>query len=400
MSEEFHRVELSGQEPLIFPTRRHFANWLREEHKLWAWLWTDGSSGDYDGSSPPAIRTAYKALTNGVAQLDDDSEQGTAHLRTWLRNYLPGNETIIFVSASENGRRILAAKDRVGIEEARIMYCYLRSPAEWQQHASNPAGLRALMLAADPGAIDRTGLVKELEQERTNYRSSITRLENRVRELEQQARNAEAARTRRMRGIVRRLRDAVKGRSDAIVGDFVTESKKTVAQLLETEDRFRKQMELAAPAQYWRDKAADHGKAERNLLIVTVGYFVLAAIIIGTAGWVASMVILSLDATVVDRAPVYLITSGALLAITTLVFWIGRLVVKLWLSEHHLRVDAKERAIMTQAYLAMNENDAMGETDRAIMLASIFRPAPDGVVKEEGPQDIGLQALLSRLLAK
>ncbi|MGN6690053.1 MAG: DUF6161 domain-containing protein [Sphingopyxis sp.] len=400
MTEEFHRVELGGQEPLVFPTRRHFANWLREELKIWNWLWTDEENGGYDANAPAPIRTAYKALNNGVGQLEDESQAGTANIRTWFGNYLPGNESVIFVSASENGRRILAAKDRVGIAEARIMYCYLRSPSDWQQHANTPVGLRALMIAADAGSIDRAGLVKELEQERTNYRSAITRLENRVRELEQQSRDAEAARSRRVRSIIRRLRDSIKAKSETTTLHFAATSQEAITKLLETEDKFRRQMELAAPVEYWKGKAADHGKSERTLLKVTAGYFLTAAVIIGGAGWAAAQVILSLDKSVTDRTPVYLITSGALLAITTLVFWIGRLVVKLWLSEHHLRVDAKERAIMTQAFLAMSENDAMAEADRAIMLASIFRPAPDGVVKEEGPQDIGLQALLSRLLAK
>lgn len=256
------------------------------------------------------------------------------------------------------------------------------------------------MLAADPGAIDRQGLVKELEQERSNYRSAVTRLENRVRELELEKSQREARRARSMKRVVRRMRTHFQSSGKAIVSTFTTASQAAMAQLIETEDRFRRQMELAAPVQYWKEKSADHGKAERTLLHVTIGYFILAAIITGAAGWAASTIILSLDKSVTDRTPVYLITSGALLAITTLVFWIGRLVVKLWLSEHHLRVDAKERAIMTQAFLAMSENDGMAEADRAIMLASIFRPAPDGVVKEEGPQDIGLQALLSRLLAK
>ena len=83
-----------------------------------------------------------------------------------------------------------------------------------------------------------------------------------------------------------------------------------------------------------------------------------------------------------------------------MVFWAGRLIVKLWLSEHHLRGDAQERAVMTKSYLAMTENDKAQDTDRAIVLSAIFRPAPDGVVKEEGPQDIGLHALMAKLLAR
>ncbi|SEH14928.1 hypothetical protein SAMN05428974_1307 [Sphingopyxis sp. YR583] len=398
MSEPFFTVNLSGQDPLIFMSRQQFSRWFHEEHALWNWLWLD-EAGEYLQSTPPELRTIYKAFSGGGTIVDDMSEQGLASLRTWQNNHLPGSETNLFVSASARGRRVLSIKERVGIAEARIAYRYLRSPGEWQQFMADPTTLRGMLLAADPGAIEPTGLIQQLEQERTNYRSAITRMENRVRELEQQKRDREASRARRVRGVVHRLRRAAQSKSDAIIDHFATTSQAAIARITETEDRFRTQMELAAPVDYWKAKSADHGAAERLLLKVTVGYFLAAAIIIGGAGYLAATIILSLEAGV-DRTPVYLITSGALLAITTLVFWIGRLVVKLWLSEHHLRVDAKERAIMTQAYLAMNENGNMAETDRAIMLASIFRPAPDGVVKEEGPQDIGLQAILSRLLVK
>lgn len=400
MSDAFLSVDLGGQDPLIFANHAQFAEWLRDEWKIWAWLWNDERTGEYMQSTPPELSNVYSALTQGVSKSEDTSEQGLTALQAWMDNYLPGYEHRFFISASETGRRILAAKERVGIDEARVMYRFLRAPAEWQQHVRTPSDFRGVMLAADPCAIEPMGLAKELEQERTNYRSAITRLENRVRELEQQSRDAEATRSRRVRGIIRRLRDSIKAKSETTTLHFAATSQEAIAKLLETEDKFRRQMELAAPVEYWKGKAADHGKAERTLLKVTAGYFLTAAVIIGTAGWAAAQVILSLDKSVTDRTPVYLITSGALLAITTLVFWIGRLVVKLWLSEHHLRVDAKERAIMTQAFLAMSENDAMADADRAIMLASIFRPAPDGVVKEEGPQDIGLQALLSRLLVK
>ena len=129
------------------------------------------------------------------------------------------------------------------------------------------------------------------------------------------------------------------------------------------------------------------------------GFFIVSAFVIAAVAYIAGLIVLSVeDAN--DRAPVYLLVAGALLGITSLIFWAGRLTVKLWLSEHHLRKDATERSIMTETYLALQESEQATESDRAIVLAAIFRPTPDGVVKEEGPADLGVQAAISKFLSK
>jgi hypothetical protein len=89
-----------------------------------------------------------------------------------------------------------------------------------------------------------------------------------------------------------------------------------------------------------------------------------------------------------------------LVVASTFAFWIGRLLTKLYLSEHHLRNDADERAIMTETYLALTAENAASEGDRNIILGALFRGTPDGIVKEDGPSDFSIQALLSRFAIK
>lgn len=168
--------------------------------------------------------------------------------------------------------------------------------------------------------------------------------------------------------------------------------------MAETEERYTNQMALQAPVQYWKTKSGEHKGLEKTFRTASIAYFLVALIIILLGAWGAISFIERYDET--QRASAYVITAGALLGGTTLVFWLGRIIIKLYLSEHHLRSDSDEKAVMTQAFLAMSSNGSFTETERAIILASIFRSSPDGIVKEEGPGDLGANALLAKLLMR
>jgi len=81
-------------------------------------------------------------------------------------------------------------------------------------------------------------------------------------------------------------------------------------------------------------------------------------------------------------------------------FWAGRLLTKLYLSQHHLRQDADERATMTTTYLALTAEQAASDGDRTIILNALFRNTPDGIVKEDGGLDPSIAAALGKFLAK
>ena len=171
-----------------------------------------------------------------------------------------------------------------------------------------------------------------------------------------------------------------------------------IGNLLQTDDIYKRQMALLAPVLYWKGKAKSHAIWEAAYAFLCLAYF-------GGAAWsiltTASKAILFLETQKGQNlASVYVITGGALLGGTTLLFWLGRVIVKLFLSEHHLRSDCQEKAVMTQAYLSMDTNERFSEADRAIVLASIFRSSPDGIVKDEGPADIAGTAVLAKLLSR
>jgi hypothetical protein len=155
---------------------------------------------------------------------------------------------------------------------------------------------------------------------------------------------------------------------------------------------------------YWTAKAADHRMRERWSVVLVIVYFLAA--IVGLSIAFASAGEFLLDQSAVAAAArrpepsaLYLLVTAGLAALSTLVFWIGRLVTKLYLSEHHLRNDANERAVMTTTYLALTRNEKAEPADRQIILNALFRNSPDGIVKEDGV-DLSIQALIARALAR
>ena len=65
--------------------------------------------------------------------------------------------------------------------------------------------------------------------------------------------------------------------------------------------------------------------------------------------------------------------------------WGVRLVVRMFLSHLHLASDAAERVVMTRTYLSLLEGDRLSsKEDRQLILQALFRPASDGIVKDEG----------------
>lgn len=75
---------------------------------------------------------------------------------------------------------------------------------------------------------------------------------------------------------------------------------------------------------------------------------------------------------------------------------IERLLTEPYFSQHHLRWDAWDRAIMTTTCLTLTAEQATSEPDRAITSMLFFRATSDALVKEDGGLDPNLASALPR----
>lgn len=174
-------------------------------------------------------------------------------------------------------------------------------------------------------------------------------------------------------------------------------AQEAIASIRATEEAYKTQMGLKAPVDYWKIKAGTHRTAKKRYNNLTWGYAAIVSIatFLLVKNYGSSVVeILSAH----DKVSTYVFFASIFAFVTTIIFWIARVVVRLYLSERHLESDAAERAVLVETYLALTEAGKVEATDRALVLGPLFRPSSDGIVKDEGAPETSLAALVSRLL--
>lgn len=194
--------------------------------------------------------------------------------------------------------------------------------------------------------------------------------------------------------------------------DLESDRNNKFRELLEGYDKEYEQIKLAASekikinssALLWRGRYRHYSfssKKNRNLLLACG----ISGLIILCIWWVISFWFskifysgFSFEQVKTDLSIIrgrLVITSFLVVLYLTMYLWMMRLLVRNYVSSEHLRVDALSRSSMASTYLALVKDGAIDDGDRSIVLASLFRPVMDGLVKDEGPPALSLSALLS-----
>lgn len=157
-------------------------------------------------------------------------------------------------------------------------------------------------------------------------------------------------------------------------------------------------LRVRAPVVFWNEQAAKHEEKARLLrdgswITGSVGFAIVALTATLVVRWIAS-------AKPFNEQPTVQLFSmiAAVALISSMYLWLMRLVVRFYVSEMHLATDASSRAALTTTYLALLKEDAVKPEDRAIVLAALFRPPQDGMVKDDGMPMMSAGALMSGLL--
>ncbi|MHC2618832.1 ElaB/YqjD/DUF883 family membrane-anchored ribosome-binding protein [Bradyrhizobium huanghuaihaiense] len=176
--------------------------------------------------------------------------------------------------------------------------------------------------------------------------------------------------------------------------DSVAES---IQSIHTTEATYKEQMKLRAPVEYWQEKGRRHAdalqKSRRNLIWFAA---------VGSAALVGSLYVLTtiaLDASSKSAADTVIFLKFAAIGavVTTILFWAGRVLLRIYMSDRHLLSDAEERVAMVMTYLALTNDGKVEASDRALVLAPLFRTASDGIVKDDGP-DASLTGVVAKIL--
>lgn len=365
--------------------------WIDKEQAYWDWLLPNTADPSQFATN---YRNQWKALRADAVNRQARGEP-VDHAR---HVFEPFGRGALFTHESENGALVLDIRNTVGEIEA-IYACAFLAHALPLDQVRNPAGLAGVILTAMPDMRKASDLEKRLKNERANYRSSLKQAMSAVETFRTEQGGEFQDLFRRAKRLGIRALKKQKDYNKQIVLEARSEANKATASLRETENTFRAFMELQAPVEYWNDKATEHKKNRRTMAISVALYFVVLIAALSSAFYQAGSLVQELH-TPGGNEPVvlYLLITGGLAILSTVGFWIGRILTKLYLSEHHLKIDAEERAVMTKTYLALSESGNASENERQIILTALFRGSTDGIIRDDGPPDMALQAIASRLL--
>lgn len=178
------------------------------------------------------------------------------------------------------------------------------------------------------------------------------------------------------------------------------------------QDLFATQLRLRAPVKLWEARAEQHGK---NAQAAFCAFVVLTALSVMTGAlapyffgdYIAGSFFT--DACGASKTPGCErmfsakgpLTIAGLLFVMSLILWMIRLQYRVHLSERHLALDASEKQAFAETYLAMKEGEDVSADSEAIVLASLFRPTQDGIIKDdETAFDLSAAAILAKQLGR
>ena len=164
-------------------------------------------------------------------------------------------------------------------------------------------------------------------------------------------------------------------------------------ELENTSNAYKAHMALRAPVTYWAKKRDNHTQA--IWWFGSIAIFSALATASGAIYVFAELISPAFQERDPNANTIPIWGFGLLFIVSTLGIWITRLITKMFVFNLHLREDANERVVMTQAYIALSSDKGFNESEREIVLSTLFRPSTSGFVQDDGPT--GLPESLSKL---
>ena len=161
------------------------------------------------------------------------------------------------------------------------------------------------------------------------------------------------------------------------------------AGLDKSRELYKANSAIAASDELWKKRQDTHNKAANGWLAATIVVALLAVAVIIVFGlnmvgiasrWQTAFPGANQTTSAIGLGIVFATSTG-------LIVWLVRFCSQRYASHRHLEYDAAERVVMANAYLnLMNDASKSADTHLDVILRALFRPASDGMVKDDaGP---------------
>jgi hypothetical protein len=366
-------------------TYQELIDWINKESQFWAWSTGANASGNHMSAFTNAISQINAALQSAQQAIQyevsnpDHSLQLVQSAKTQIEDAFK-NRTLPH-STSLLGKRIDELKQADPTEALSYLFVFLKNPDGYQFEgrtnsawAGYTAGIferysigtsskktvEAARLAFDE-LIGKSELNYAAHNE--NYASALSDWnESRNKLMEEHTAEVE------------KFEGKIAANQTAF--DEALASHKEEMKTLQS--AFREGMALRGPVDYWQTRSDHHENRTTVMGRWTFGSLTALALVIGgMAYWV-------LDKVSSNGQPEAW-RVATLVLIGVLGVWAVRLIVRIFLSHGHLAADAAERVVMAKTYLSLTEaGKTLSDEDRKLILQPLFRPASDGLIKDEG----------------
>ena len=385
--EPLFTLDLGENGGLLAPTSlQELQSWIQVEQQFWSWA-TERQHGNHEQGFRAAIHQlnqAYNNAANAHQHASSNPQQTQNYLSSaqshvqecFQRRKLPHSSTPL-------AKRIEALRVEAGPKAASYMLAVYITPEPGHHFQPNDVESWRGMVEA---ILDRYGMVSGIpKSKRQAAEQSFEQLRKEAQALVDDKRvvyeglHREYTALRECVGSTAESQASdfakAQGERDAAFADLLKEHKDGMEALRKT---FREEIALHAPADYWDTKRRLHKGRSKWYAAASFAGMAAAG---GLLWWqVQELLAATPKSSMPDAWRLAVLALVGLFAV-----WAVRLVVRMFLSHLHLATDAEERVVMVKTYLSLSEGDRIKQdADRQLILQALFRPASDGIVKDEG----------------
>jgi Family of unknown function (DUF6161) len=381
-------LDLGDNGGRLAPTdHAELVRWIQTEQNFWIWI-QQQSFGSHENLQREALGQFNEAL-NCAQQSQQHFQSNPQHSQqqldicrdriqqALLQRKLPHSSTPL-------AKRVDAYRKEAGEQAASYFLAVGMNPA------TSRVQIQATEFAAWRGVVE--GLLERFQMPQTAAKGkkaaaeqSLDQLRAKTEQLLGEKTEAYDALHREYQSLAESIRSAAatqasgfesaQGQRESDFDKLKVDHERAMEALRKT---FREELALRAPAEYWKTKRDGHHKWAWVTGTVSFSAIGGAAAVLG---WQVHDLLVKTPAGAVPDT--WRLAVLALIGVFTV--WALRLVVRMFLSHLHLLTDAGERVVMVQTYLSLLEGDRLtSKEDRQLILQALFRPAADGIVKDEG----------------
>lgn len=356
---------------LIFYSEDEIVSWIKNELAFWENLLTQDTKQIIGTRFLPSFQRYFKHLRNSLNTYANSNKIDINQIKDGLDMH---SRDDLFHSISIKAiaiRTIYLEDGWVSAEAAMLAAGKLHS-----QGTPTPLQILAiskyLLLTEGFHTSNAQATFDQIERNRVALEDIIRHGHREINELTHK-RKATQEEYKKLTSVIKRWGSS---RWNAYKKDKSLQIREEIESLQAVKRSFTEHMNLQASVEYWTEKAEEHKRKSEKIRNILIGFALISTGLICLATY-------KLWPYMMSDQPNNFLWITLFLFISTVTFWAGRILVRLFLSETHLKMDAEERAIMVKTYLALIKENQIQKDDRELLLSALFRPTKNGIIKDD-----------------